>query len=204
MLVPVCSHAYCVLCVFYRKLTSEVQATYCCCFLIPVESILLLQGSSNEGIVVRRSPNFTVEPHQVQSSPILTVAPHHVTFHQSPVLCLPRVLRQSTLLCLLQVHRSLIFCVMPSTRVAPISTVVPSTSVATIVTVAPSTVAPFYSVAPFVSYHFVQCDYATRQFHMINNLATDVNMPCQLFALATTEHVVTCRRFYSTVVIQLH
>ena len=44
-----------------------------------------------------------------------------------------------------------------------------------------ATVAPFYSIAPFVHYNFVPCDYATRQFCIINNLATDVNMPCRLF-----------------------
>ena len=119
--------------------------------------------------------------------------------HQSSLFHLPPVLHQSSLLRLLQVHHSKIPSVAPSTSVAPI------------LTVAPSTVAPFYGVAPFVSYHFVPCDYATRQFYIINNLATDVNTPCRLFncideiqVLATTEHVATCRRIYSTVLIQLH
>ena len=120
--------------------------------------------------------------------------------HKSSVLRLPRELLQSSLLRLLQVlHYSPIFAVAHFSSVAPI------------VTVAPSTVALFYSVSPFVSYHFVPCDYATRQFHIINNLATDVNTPCRLFnwiveieILATTEHVANCRRIYSTVVIQLH
>ena len=72
-----------------------------------------------------------------------------------------------------------------------------------------STVAPFYSVAPFVSYNDVPCDYDTGQFYIINNLATYVSTPCRLFNciveiyyLTTTEHVATCRRIYSTVVIQ--
>ena len=53
------------------------------------------------------------------------------------------------------------------------------------------TVAPVYSIAPFVSYYFMICDYATHQlcdyatlnstFYIINNLATDVNMPRRLF-----------------------
>ena len=43
------------------------------------------------------------------------------------------------------------------------------------------TVAPFYSLAPFVSNYFVPCDDATRQFYISNNLATNVNTPCQLF-----------------------
>ena len=73
-----------------------------------------------------------------------------------------QVLHQSSVLRLLQEHYS------------PISNVAPFTSVAPIITVAP-TVAPFYSIAPFVSYHFGPCDYATRQFYIINNLATDVN-----------------------------
>ena len=60
-------------CVFHRERTSEGQATYRRCFSIPVESILLLLGSSNKGIVVRRSPIFTVAPHQVRHSPIFTV-----------------------------------------------------------------------------------------------------------------------------------
>ena len=38
-----------------------------------------------------------------------------------------------------------------------------------------------YSVAPFVSYYFMPCDYATRRFYVINNIATDVNTPCRLF-----------------------
>ena len=100
-----------MLCVFHKEFTSEWQATYRRCFSIPVEWMLLLLGSTNEGIVVRCPPIFTVAFHQVHRSPIFTVAPH-------------------------QVHHSPISSVTPSTRVAPISTVVPSTSVAPIVTVA--------------------------------------------------------------------
>ena len=44
-----------------------------------------------------------------------------------------------------------------------------------------STVSPFYGVAPFVSYYFVPCDHATRQFYITNNISTDVNTPCRLF-----------------------
>ena len=80
--------ANCVLCVFHREWTSEGQATYRHCFSIDGESILLLLGSSNEGIVVRCSPIFTVRLIKC-------------TIRQSPVLRLPRVLRQSALLCLL-------------------------------------------------------------------------------------------------------
>ena len=108
------------------------------------------------------------------------------TIHQYPLCAFyKRTVHQSPVLCLYKGYTNLHCCA--------------------------STVALFYSVAPFVSYYFVPCDYATRQFYIINNFATDVNMPCRLFncvveisVLATTEHVSTCRCIYSTVVIQLH
>ena len=123
--------------------------------------------------------------------------------NQSPMLHLPRVLHQSTLLRLLLFHHSPIFSVVPSTSVVPIDTVAPSTSApftnlqcytfykgctnlhwcafykcCTHCHCCASTVAPFYSVDPFGSCYFVPCDYATRQFYITNNLATDVNTPC--------------------------
>ena len=175
-----------MLCVFHRERTSEVQATYRRCFSIPVESILLLLGSSNEGIVVHRSPIFTVAP--------------------------------------LQVHRSPISSVAPSTSIATINTVAPSTSApftnlqcyafykgCTHRHCCASTVAPFCSIAPFVSYHFVPVIMLLNNSILSNNLATNVNTPCRQFnciieikVLATTEQVATCRCIYSTVVIQLH
>ena len=64
----------CVLCAFHRELTSEEQATYRSCFSIPVESILLLLGSSNEVIVLHYSPIFSVAP-PTSVALIFTVAP---------------------------------------------------------------------------------------------------------------------------------
>ena len=146
----------------------------------------MLLGSSNEGIVVRHSPIFSVAL-SASVAPIFTVVPSSCAPFTNLQCCTFHKCCADLHCCAFQVHHS------------PISSVVPSTSVAPIVTVAPSTVAPFWSVAPFVSYHFVPCDYATRQFYIINNLATDVNMPCRLFnciikieVLATTEHVGTC------------
>ena len=121
-----------MLCVSHREWRSEGQATYRCCFSIPVESILLLLGSSNK-CIVHQSPVLRLQ--QVRCSPILTVAPSTVapftnlqcctfheccanrhcctfckcTVHQSPVLCLPQGLHQSPVLHLLQVlHPSLL------------------------------------------------------------------------------------------------
>ena len=157
------------------------MATYRSCFSIPVESILLLLGSSNKGIVVQCSPISSVAPHQVRRSLISSVHLIKCTIHQSALV--------------------------PSSSV-PFTNLhcVPSTSALfTNLHVAPSTSAPYnqstvlylqmlhqspllhfysctiYSVAPFVSYYFMSCDYDTRQFYIINNLSTDVNMPCRLF-----------------------
>ena len=177
----------------HKERTPEELATYHSRFLIPVESILLLLGSSNKGIIVHRSPITRVAP-STSVAPIFTVAPHQV--RHSPIF---------SDVCH-QVHQSPISGVTPSTSVAPIDTVAPSTSVPftnlqcyafykgctnlnccacykcyTHHHCCTSTVAPFYSVAPFICCYFMPCDYATRQFHIINNLATNVNMPCQLF-----------------------
>ena len=73
--------ANCVLCVFHRERTSEEQATYHSYFSIQVESILLPLGSSNEGIVVRHSPIFTVPPSTsvTPSSLLRLLQLHHST-----------------------------------------------------------------------------------------------------------------------------
>ena len=145
-----------MLCVFHTERTSEGQATYRRCFSIPVESILLLLGSSNKGIVVYHSPISTVAPQQVRPSPTFTVAPR-------------------------QVHRSPIFCVALIDTVAS-STSAPFTNLqcyafykdcynlqccafyecCTHRHCYASTVALFYGVAPFISCYFVPCDYGTR------------------------------------------
>ena len=69
--------ANCMLCVFHRELTSEALATYQSWFSIPVESILLLLGSRNKGIVV-----------QSQCVLISVWRLIKCTIHQPPVLCL--------------------------------------------------------------------------------------------------------------------
>ena len=119
-------------CVFHREQTSEVKATYRRCFSVPIKSILLLLGSSNEGIVVQHSPISdvaystsvvpidTVEPSTVAPFTNLQCCAFHecctnghccafymCTIHQSPLLCLLQGLHQSLLLRLLQVlHQS--------------------------------------------------------------------------------------------------
>ena len=100
-----------VLCVFQRERTLEVQATYRRCFSIPVESILLLLGSSNEGIVVRRSSIFTVAPRQVHPSPIFSVAPS--------MSVVPNYIVAPSTVALFKD----LYSVAPSTSVAPIVTV---------------------------------------------------------------------------------
>ena len=164
------------------------------CFSIPVESILLLLGSSNKGILVRRSPIHTVAPSA--SAPFTNL--QCCAFHECSAICTvaPSTLRHSPISTVAphQVHHSPISSIAPSTSVAQIYTVAPSESApftnlqyytfykgCTNLHCCASLVAPFYSVAPFVSYYSVPCDYATRQFYIINNFATDVNTPCRKF-----------------------
>ena len=107
---------------------------YRSCFSIPIESILLLLGSNNKGIVVWRSPISSVAP----SSSALFTNLHYAPSSSAPFTNLQcyastRVALNSTV-ALLQLNRS--------------------------------------SVAPFDSYYFIPCDYATHQFYIIDNLAT--------------------------------
>ena len=155
--------------VFHRERTSKALDTYRSCFLIPIESILLLLGSSNKGIMVRRSTISSVVPHQVHDSPISTVCLLQV--HHSPIssVLLIKCTIQKSPQCAFYnctVHQSPVLCLYKG---------------CTNLHCCASIVAPFYCVAPFVSNYLMPSDYATRQFYIINNLATDVNTPCRLF-----------------------
>ena len=116
--------------------------------------------------------NLQCVPHQVQHSLISTVHLHQVHRYQSPVCTTPSATFTN-------VH-----CV-PSTC-SPFTNLQCYASTSTNLHCCSATVAAFYSVAPFVSYYFMWlcylsimwlCDYATRQFYIINNLAADVNTP---------------------------
>ena len=124
--------ANCVLCVFHRERTSEELATYRSCFLIPVESVLLLLVPATSALFNNLKCCAFHECYTNRHC----CAFYCCTIHQLQWCAFNECCNQSTLLRLLQVHHSPISSVMPSTRVAPISTLAPSTSVAPIVTVA--------------------------------------------------------------------